>query len=470
MEARASSGTGRATKESTGRMRHVSPSCADDRLARGAALSEDVRREAHAWWKPAADRPHPVDILNTYCTGVPEIVTVWYRHMLASPLAYFERSAAVMAHDLTAAPTTGIRVQLCGDCRPFNFGAYVAPDRTVLFDVSSFGDTLQGPWEWDLKRLATGFMLAGRNNGFNAVSCRNAVHCAVQSYRHSMIEFAAMRTLDVWNAQTVAGEMIRNFGSQPSPKRSGRDYSRKRDYDYRVFLTRTGIAAGKQRIAGAVPATRRRESRDIGDWVLQAFNCYQHCLPEDQRYLVEQYHIVDTTPITAGVQSQPVRSFSLTIEGRDPMDTAFLQLTEATRSVLEPYFGPSPYSNSGQRVVIGQRLIQASNDVFLGWFGDDTGTDWYMRQVPAMNWVPDIEEMGGAELSQYAEPCGRALARAHARSGDRLQIAAYLGQGDSFDRAITEFADVYADQVEHDHHALVRAARAGHQLAEGTNA
>jgi uncharacterized protein (DUF2252 family) len=387
--------------------------------------------------------------------------------MMASPFAFLRGSAVIMANDLAGTPKTGIHAQLCGDAHLLNFGAYASPERSLLFDLNDFDETLPGPWEWDVKRLAASFVVAGRDNGFDASDCRGAAQAAVASYRRRMAEFSEMGELEVWYSRIGEEEVIGLLSDAKARKKTTKKLSknvqkaRSRD-SLQAFSKLTGVVDGRRRIIDDPPLlVRIPEGDEVRVQVNAILESYKRTLQEDRRHLLERFRFVDAARKVVGVGSVGTRAFVVLLEGRDQDDPLFLQVKEAGASVLEAHVPSSPHEHHGHRVVTGQRLMQAASDIFLGWFRGEEGRDFYWRQLKDMKGSAKVEDMSPDELVIYAGLCGWALARAHARSGDRVEIAAYLGKSDRFDRAVADFAEDYADQNERDHAALCAAVKSG---------
>jgi uncharacterized protein (DUF2252 family) len=409
---------------------------------------------------------------------VPELLPIRYGRMSASPFAFFRGAAYVMAADLGGTPCTGIRVQLCGDAHLSNFGGFASAERELLFDLNDFDETLPGPWEWDVKRLAASLAVAGRENGFTAECRTSMVRQAVSEYRQGMSEFASMKTLDVWYARASVSdlqELLRGQGTGSQVKRLDSTVAKGRRKDSaRAFEKLAVTGNGQARIRADPPlivpiddlapdtGARRleRAARTLVD-------SYRASLSGDRRRLLERYRYADLARKVVGVGSVGTRCWVILLLGRDSDDPLFLQAKEAPRSVLEPFAGQSEFQNQGQRVVEGQRLMQAAGDIFLGWLheshtvNDRKPRDFYIRQLWDSKTSADIGAMRAADMTLYARLCAWTLARAHARSGDASALAGYLGSGDTFDRAIAVFAEAYADQNERDHAALRDAIASG---------
>jgi uncharacterized protein (DUF2252 family) len=408
-------------------------------------------------------------------TRLPELVPIRYGRMLSSPFACYRGSAAIMAADLAAGPDSGVRVQLCGDAHLSNFGAFAAPDRQLVFDLNDFDETLPGPWEWDVKRLVASFAIAARENGVRRKERRSIVRTAAREYRERMRQLAAARNLDVWyvrlDVRAVTEELDR-VASRKLMRRFERDVAKARAKDSLRALDRlTHSVDGAPRIVSdpplIVPVEELADERPetIEREVRGLLRTYRESLEHDRRQLVDGYRFVHLARKVVGVGSVGTRAWIVLLVGRDEDDPLFLQFKEADASVLEPYAGESRYENHGERVVRGQRLMQAASDIFLGWLPtvglDGRPRDFYGRQLWDGKRSIDVESLNEEGFEIYARACGFTLARAHARSGDRIAIASYLGSGDAFDRAMSEFAELYADQAERDHAALAEAARSG---------
>src|SRR5215210_6504273 len=463
---------------SPGTAQPADPSAASGRSQRhdrGRAARRVAPRGSHAEWEPAPDRPDPVDLLEAQGRDrVQDLLPIRYARMMASPFAFMRGSAIVMANDLAGTPKSGIQAQLCGDAHLLNFGAYASPERALLFDLNDFDETLPGPWEWDVKRLAASFVVAGRENGFEAADCREAAQASVASYRRRMDEFSEMAELEVWYSR-VSEEDLRGLLSEAKTKKTTKKVSKAvrkaRGRDSMQALSKlTSVVDGHRMIIDDPPLlVRIPEGDEIRVQINAILESYKRTLQEDRRHLLDRYRFVDTARKVVGVGSVGTRAYVVLLEGRDENDPLFLQVKEAGPSVLEGHVPPSTYEHHGHRVVAGQRLMQAASDIFLGWFRGTAGRDFYWRQLKDMKGSANVETMSSDELLIYAGFCGWALARAHARSGDRVQIAAYLGKSERFDGAIPDFAEAYADQTEQDHAALCAAVKSG-RIAAGAPA
>ncbi|MGE5292460.1 MAG: DUF2252 domain-containing protein [Micromonosporaceae bacterium] len=455
-----------------------------ERAARGKQARAAVPRASHAAFDPPADRPDPVDLLERQAASrVPELVPVRYGRMLASPFTYFRGAALPMASDLARTPVSGLTVQACGDAHLSNFGMFASPERRLIFDLNDFDETLPGPWEWDVKRLAASLEVAGRNNGFTVKERREIVVATAARYRTAMRTFAGMRNLDVWYARAEVDEIVARFQSMMDARRhkllaKGVAKARTRD-SLREFAKLTYLVDGQPRIKADPPllvpiADLLPEDTDeasVRSELSGLIARYRRTLATDRRHLLEQFVFGDMAHKVVGVGSVGTRCWILLMLGRDESDPLFLQVKEAQPSVLAAYAGASRYVNQGQRVVAGQRLMQAASDIFLGWQRMEKGLDgktrdFYIRQLRDWKFSIPVEEMIPTGMRLYGGLCAWTLARAHARSGDRIAIASYLGGGDVFDRAIADFAVGYADQNERDYDTLTKAAAAGRVTAE----
>jgi uncharacterized protein (DUF2252 family) len=439
-----------------------------ERHERGRAARRAVPRGSHAGWTPAPDRPDPIDLLEAQAKGrLEELMPIRYSRMMASPFAFMRGSAIVMANDLAGTPKSGIHAQLCGDAHLLNFGAYASPERALLFDLNDFDETLPGPWEWDVKRLAASLVVAGRDNGFEAADSRRAAQASVASYRQRMAGFSQMGELEVWYSRVGEEELLGLLSdartTKQTTKKLDKSLRKARGRDSLQALSKlTTLVDGHRRITDDPPLlVRIPEGDEIRTQIYAVLESYKRTLQEDRRHLLDRYRFVDAARKVVGVGSVGTRAFVVLLEGRDRNDPLFLQVKEAGASVLEGHVPARTYDHHGHRVVAGQRLMQAASDIFLGWFRGTEGRDFYWRQLKDMKGSAKVESMSPDELVLYAGLCGWALARAHARSGDRVQIAAYLGKSDRFDRAVADFAVAYADQNERDHAALCAAVASG---------
>ncbi len=449
-----------------------------ERVALGRAARAEVPRGAHSGWDPPADRPSPVELLEQQAaTRVPELVPIRYGRMLVSAFTFYRGAAYLMASDLAGLPRTNLHTQLCGDAHLSNFGVYAAPDRSLVFDVNDFDETLPGPFEWDVKRLVTSFAVAGRDRGFSAPQ-RAAINAtAARAYREAMHRYAAMADLDLWYTRLSVDELVEQFAASASAKQMKRvekNIAKARSKDsIRALRKLTEVVDGEPRIRSDPPslvATRDLFEPDEHEALDEAIHAmlrtYRSTLADDRQRLLERFRYVDSARKVVGVGSVGTRAWiALLIGRRGPDDPLFLQFKEAQASVLEPFLDRCEFDNHGQRVVEGQRLTQAANDIMLGWLRtagpDGRERDYYVRQLWDAKGSAQVELMNAKALAEYARVCGQALARAHARAGDAVPIASYLGRGERFDRAITEFAEAYADQNERDYAVMREAVDAG---------
>jgi uncharacterized protein (DUF2252 family) len=410
----------------------------------------------------------------------PDLVPVRHGRMLISPLAFYRGAAKIMAADLKGTPTAGLNVQLCGDAHLSNFGLFASPERRLLFDLNDFDETLPGPFEFDVKRMAASFMIAGRSNGLSKANARTATATSVLAYRKAMAGFATMGTMDIWYAHLAEDELPPRLRDDPGHASKTRKGAKARTRDSLQALSKlTEQVAGRYRIVSQppiiVPARDLEATYGIPPDTMERlfqeqFRAYRATLRDDHRQLLERFEPVDMARKVVGVGSVGTLAFIVLLQGRDQNDPLFLQLKEATASVLEDHLPTSRYRHQGQRVVCGQRLMQAASDIYLGWTQARLPTvhHFYWRQLRDMKGSPDIEAMAPTTLTFYARACGWTLARAHARSGDPIAIAAYLGEDDQFDRSITHFSERYADQNDRDHQGFVKAIRSGRlQALEG---
>jgi uncharacterized protein (DUF2252 family) len=449
-----------------------------ERVARGKAARAEVPRSSHATYEPSAHRVDPVKVLKRQAqTRVPELVPIRYGRMLVSPFTFYRGGAAIMAADLAATPRSGLNVQCCGDAHLSNFGVFASPERRLMFDVNDFDETLPGPWEWDVKRLAVSMGIAARDNDFAVKAQDQVVLETVESYRTAMAGFAGMNNLDVWYSHLDIEAALRELGSQLQPaqvKRTEKALAKARTKDsMSAFSKLTHVVNGEARIVAEPPLivpihdlAQDAEREEMLESLHELMRSFRQTLEYDRRVLLEEFQLTDIARKVVGVGSVGTRAWIALMLGRDDQDPLFLQLKEAEASVLEEFLGPSEFANHGQRVVTGQRLMQASSDIFLGWLhvaeGIDGGNrDFYGRQLKDWKGSAEIERMKPSGLAAYGRLCGWTLARAHARSGDRIAIAAYLGKGTVFDRAIVEFSQAYAEQNERDYQALAAAVQSG---------
>jgi uncharacterized protein (DUF2252 family) len=455
---------------------------------------------------PAQARRSPVKLLTEQeADREPDLVPVRHGRMMISPFTFYRGTAVVMAEDLKETPNAGLRVQLCGDAHLCNFGVFGSPERRLVFDLNDFDETLPGPFEYDVKRMAASFVIAARDNGFSAADAKAAARASLAAYRTAMAHFAELGTMDLWYAsldedaiRTAVREELDDIGKAEKSAKPGKDRQREREQakmarkaakraaraaqkahtrDSTQALSKLGeMVGGRYRIASQPPVliplrelafdmAPEMTPAQIEEGIRDQFRAYRASLQPDMRHLLEQFEIVDAARKVVGVGSVGTRAYIVLLQGRDAGDPLFLQIKEATTSVLEGHLPRSRYRQHGQRVVQGQRLMQASSDIYLGWTRGPRGRDFYWRQLRDMKVSAEIEAMTPLGLAAYARACGWTLARAHARSGDPVAIAAYLGDGDGFDRAVTDFAVRYADQNERDYQEFTAAIKSGQLTA-----
>jgi uncharacterized protein (DUF2252 family) len=477
----------------------------DERAAKGKRARDAAPLSGHSGWRVAADRPDPVEVLRAQDRSrEPDLVPIRHGRMMASPFTFYRGAAAVMAADLKDTPVAGLNVQLCGDAHLLNFGVFASPERLLLFDVNDFDETLPGPFEYDLKRLAASLMIAGRANGFAESDARASAAAAVTAYREAMAEFAGMRTMDIWYSRLseqaliaaghgiVAEEEARARAAKgakakkarkeaktvrKAEKLVGRTEAKAYGHNNLQALARLSeVVNGRYQIVSQPPVlVPERDlatafglsAQDIGRAIRDQLRAYRTTLPDDRRHLLDRFDFVDMARKVVGVGSVGTRDYIVLLQGRDTGDPLFLQVKEADASVLEPYLGRSRYRQHGERVVQGQRMMQAASDIFLGWTRGLDRRHFYWRQLRDMKGTPQVESMRPVALAFYARLCGWTLARAHARSGDPVAIAAYLGGSGAFDKSIADFARRYADQNETDYAEFVQAIRSGKLQAAG---
>jgi uncharacterized protein (DUF2252 family) len=433
-----------------------------ERIQIGKSLRDKLPRDAQAHWQPQANRRDPIDVLEeSNQDRLPELIPIRYGRMIRSPFTFLRGSASLMAYDLASLPTIGARVQACGDCHLLNFGFFATPERNLVFDINDFDETHPAPWEWDLKRLVVSFVIAGRDNDLADDESEAAVVECVRSYREHLREYSRMSPLEVWYNRL---DMERIIDMAPDAKVKQRrleiaEKARERVID-NLFPKIAAPVGGRPRIVDQPPVLFHPAVEDFEAIVREGLEDYRQTLSDERRRLFDRYRFEDAALKVVGIGSVGTRCliglfFS---EDNHPL---ILQFKEARRSALEPYTERSQYENQGQRVVMGQRLMQSSSDIFLGWVRGRGGRDFYVRQLRDMKMSLPIEGFSAVQLRRYAEFCGWTLARAHAKSGDGTTISGYLGKGDQFDHAMGKFALSYADQTVADHAALVAAVRSG---------
>jgi uncharacterized protein (DUF2252 family) len=487
-------------KEAASKVAHMN---LDERQAEGRQASDRTPPASHSGWHPAADRPDPVALLEEQDrTREPDLVPVRHGRMMVSPFTFYRGGARIMAADLKDTPVAGLGAQLCGDAHLSNFGLFASPERRLMFDLNDFDETLPGPFEWDVKRMAASFTIAARNNGFSKADTRAATQASVTAYREAMAAFALMPTMDIWYAHLDEDQLrtairsavaekkkeIKGKGKKDEgvdklvkrgEKRAEKTAEKAHTRDSLSALSKLGeLAGGRYQIVSQPPvivpardlaATYGLSPDEVLPVIHDQFRAYRATLQADRRHLLERFEIVDAARKVVGVGSVGTRAFIILLQGRDERDPLFLQIKEATSSVLEAYLPKSRYRQHGQRVVEGQRMMQSASDIYLGWTkGLDVNRHFYWRQLRDMKGSILVEEMIPLGLTFYARTCGWTMARAHARSGDPVAIAAYLGDSDAFDKSITDFSQRYADQNEQDYEDFVKAVQSGRlQAVEG---
>jgi len=459
----------------------------EERRAKGKDARGRAPLTSHAGWATSPDRPNPVALLEAQnVTRELDLVPVRHGRMMVSPFTFYRGAAKVMATDLKDTPTAGLDVQLCGDAHLSNFGAFASPERTLLFDLNDFDETLPGPFEYDVKRMAASFAIAARNNGFSAADVTATTLTSVRAYREAMAEFAEMKNMDIWYARLTEQELMNAISALTKGARTKQESAQVKKAAQRAQKnaekahTRDSLQAlsklaevvdGRYQIVSQPPvvipardlqAMYGYSADEVEEMIHQQFRAYRATLQEDRRHLLERFEIVDMARKVVGVGSVGTRAFIVLLQGRDERDPLFLQVKEATASVLEDHLPKSRFKEPGERVVQGQRLMQAASDIYLGWTkGVEANRHLYWRQLRDMKGSVLVEMMTPVVLGFYAGICGWTLARAHARSGDAVELAGYLGKSDKFDWSITDFSERYADQNERDYQLFAEAVRSG---------
>jgi len=449
----------------------------EERAAKGRAARAAVPRSSHAEWSPSPSRFDPSALLRSQeVSRLPDLVPIRHERMLASPFSFYRGAAAIMAADLATIPHSGLRVQVCGDAHLANFGGFAAPDRDLVFDINDFDETNPGPFEWDVKRLAASFEIAARSRELTPKAARELVLTTVRAYREAMAQFAELTNLAVWYSRLDANSLLARFRDELSAaevKRLERNLEKARGKDSVKALGKLArLVDGEYQILSdppvVVPLSDQfppAEADEFRQWLQDRFRAYRRTLQGDRRHLLETYRVVDFARKVVGVGSVGTRCWVALLIGKDDGDPLFLQVKEAEPSVIEPYTAKSGFANHGQRVVEGQRLLQAASDMLLGWVNavgvDGIQRDFYVRQMWDSKMTADVETMPPKLLGFYAQMCGWTLARGHARSGDRVALAAYLGARDVFDRAIADFASAYADQNQRDFESATASGLTG---------
>lgn len=439
----------------------------------GRTARERVSRKDQAVYRPAPDRPDPITLLEQQETSrVQDLLPLRHERMGASAFTFYRGTAVIMAADLGALPDSGLTVQLCGDAHLSNFGLFAAPDRVPVFDVNDFDETNPGPFEWDVKRLATSFVLAARDNGFSKSVVGDAALASARQYRDSMADYAKMNEIDIWYDRVDPSTLeawAQNSNAKGAEKEVRRTVAKAQSRTMWTAVNKlTEVVDGQRRFVDQPPLVVRVPEDSIARELLsEALPGYLESLAPDRRALLERYEVIDIGHKVVGVGSVGLLAWVLLLQGRDAHDILVLQLKQAQHSVLEPYTAPSVYTQMGERVVEGQRLMQAASDSFLGWVTGKLGRQYYVRQLRDMKWSPDPSRFSPGGLAGYAELCGHVLARAHARTGDGVAIATYLGKSTAFEDAIRSFALSYADQVNVDYAAFTAAVASGRLVSGG---
>jgi uncharacterized protein (DUF2252 family) len=465
------------------KVKHLS---VEERAAKGKGFRKKTPVDSHKGWVPAPDRPDPVALLEEQnLTREQDLVPVRHGRMLASPFTFYRGAAKIMAADLKDTPRAGLISQLCGDAHLSNFGVFASPERTLLFDLNDFDETLPGPFEYDVKRMSASFTIAARNNGLTKEEAHDVTLTAVRAYREAMAEFAQMRTLDIWYARLSEEQLMDTINlavasqkgkalkkAEGMEKTAKANVAKARTRDSLQALSKLAeLVDGSYRIVSqppiVIPARELGDSfsmnaEEIASVIREQLRSYRATLQDDRRQLLERFEVIDVARKVVGVGSVGTRAFIALLQGRDQQDPLFLQVKEATRSVLEDHLPKSKFKQPGERVVQGQRMMQAASDIFLGWTkGVQDNRYLYWRQLRDMKGSAVVETMKPIGLNLYAGVCGWTLARAHARSGDPVAIAAYLGKSAKFDESIVDFSERYADQNEQDYQAFADAVRSG---------
>jgi uncharacterized protein (DUF2252 family) len=434
----------------------------EERIQIGKSLRERLPRSSHAIWQPPAAGREPIEIIEASNQGrLQELIPIRYGRMLRSPFTFLRGSAALMAYDLATTPKTDIIVQACGDCHLLNFGFFATPERNLVFDINDFDETLPAPWEWDLKRLVVSFVIAGRDSDLSDQESKAAAIDCARSYREHLREYSRLSPLEIWYTRIGVEQAIEMAPDEKTRKIREQMMAKAREriieHLYPKIVTQTG---GRNRFVDQPPILYHVNEPDWETLVREGLEDYRQSLPEERRVLFDRYQLEDFALKVVGIGSVGTRCYIALFFSEDN-HPLILQVKEACPSVLEPYTAKSQYENQGQRVVTGQRLMQSSSDIFLGWTQGRRGKDFYLRQLRDMKFSLPIEGVSAVQLQRYAEFCGWTLARAHAKSGDAATISGYLGKGDQFDLAMGEFAIAYAEQTERDHAALVEAVKTG---------
>lgn len=438
----------------------------DELYAMGKSLREKCPRHAHATWQVPDGRPDPLVLVKASNEGrIPQLVPIRHGRMMQSPFTFFRGAALNMAADLVTTPSSGIRVQACGDCHLLNFGAFATPERRVIFDINDLDETLPAPWEWDVKRLAASFVLACRDDGFSEDTARDAVLTCVRSYRERMAEYTGMRVLDVWYASIDVEELIPTIQDEEARERFQKRLEKARErsvveHDFPELVHTSGLTPTIKENPPLIYHWREQGHEEFLEQIKKAFAGYRETMQEERRLLLDRFKLTDIAVKVVGVGSVGTYCGVLLMMASEH-DPLFLQVKQARPSVLEAYAGKSRHANEGQRIVHGSRMMQSASDLFLGWTEGQLGRQFYVRQLRDMKIKPLVEIFTPSVMIQYAELCGWSLAHAHARSGEPARISGYLGKSDKFDDAVADFSIAYADQTERDHETLLTAVRGG---------
>jgi uncharacterized protein (DUF2252 family) len=434
----------------------------EERLVTGRALRDHLPRKNHAKWEPSPKRRDPIDVLEeSNRDRLPELVPIRYGRMLRSPFTFLRGSAGLMAYDLATTPNTKLQVQACGDCHIMNIGLFATPERNLVLDINDFDETIPAPWEWDVKRLAISFAVAARSTGHSDDDARAAAIECARAYRERLRDYSRKSPLEVWYARLDAQTLIDMAPDAEARKRRKEitEKARQRIGEF-LFPKITTVVGGRPRLVDQPPLISHMTEEGHELAVREAIEDYRQSLPDDRRVLFDRYRLEDIALKVVGIGSVGTRCF-VGLFFSPENHPLLLQFKEARTSVLAPYAGKSRYDNQGERVVVGQRLMQSSSDIFLGWLRSRRGIDFFVRQLRDMKFSPPLDDLSPVHMKRYAELCGWTLARAHAKSGDAATISGYLGKSDTFDQAIGEFSMAYADQTVRDHAALVAAVKAG---------
>lgn len=435
----------------------------EERIEAGRQLREKVPRESHAIWKPLGKARDVIAILQTSNKErLQELVPIRYGRMLRNPFSFYRGSASLMAYDLSKTPNIGVKVQACGDCHLLNFGLFATPERNLVFDLNDFDETIPAPWEWDVKRLAGSFALAALDNRHSDKEARDGAIACVRSYRENLRKYSKMNPLEVWYSRMDMQSLIDTAPDTKAKRlrQEAADRARERVVE-NLFPKIVGSIAGQQRIVDQPPVLIHVDDPEFMEKVQEGLDVYRGTLSDERRILLDRYRLADAALKIVGIGSVGTRCF-IALMFSEENHPLILQIKESNHSVLAPYAGESIYKNQGERVVMGQRLMQSSSDIFLGWARGRAGRDFFVRQLRDMKFSVPVEGVTVSQIKRYAGLCGQALARAHAKSGDSATISGYLGKGDVFDKALGDFAVAYAYQTVKDHRTLARAVRAGH--------